>query len=83
MRVQDILEFAGFSGSVVVAGAGGLSRNLEQVNVMQVPTDRFAKRDELILSAATAFEGFAGDATSLVVRRPYLWIADSLSHAEW
>lgn len=66
LRVQDILAFAGFSGSVVVAGATGLSRDLEQVNVMQVPTDRYAKRDELILSAATAFECFGGEAESLV-----------------
>lgn len=66
LRVQDILDFEGFSGSVVVAGAAGLGRAVEQVNVMQVPTEQYAKRDELVLSAATAFERFDGAADTLV-----------------
>jgi purine catabolism regulator len=64
--VRDILSLPGFSGSSVVVGAAGLSHHVEQVDVIQVPTHRYAKRDELIMSSATTFERFAEEAEAFV-----------------
>jgi PucR family transcriptional regulator, purine catabolism regulatory protein len=56
LRVSDVLALPGLKGARVVAGVPGLSRPLVRVNVMQVPTAEFARRDELVLAASSAFD---------------------------
>jgi hypothetical protein len=55
LRVSDVLGFPAFSDAEVVAGRRGLKGAVDHVNVMQIPTDRFAKPNELLLAAAGAF----------------------------
>jgi PucR family transcriptional regulator, purine catabolism regulatory protein len=62
LRVGDALAFPALRGARVVAGESGLSRALLRVNVMQVPTVEFARRDELILAASSAFDDHADPA---------------------
>jgi purine catabolism regulator len=64
--VAEALEFLELTGSVVVAGRDGLDRPVRQVNVMQIPTDRFAKPDELILAASSAFADLGAGRPALV-----------------
>lgn len=66
VRVSDILDLPGFAGSRVLGGRSGLSTRIDQVNVIQIPTDRFVKRDELVLTAAGTFRGYRGDLPALV-----------------
>jgi purine catabolism regulator len=54
VRVSDVL-------------AGGLESQIEHVNVIQIPTDRFVKPDELVLTAASTFRDYGGDVTALFV----------------
>ena len=55
LRVADLFRLPGMSTARVVAGHDGLDRRVATINVMQVPTDRYAKRDGLLLAAASAF----------------------------
>lgn len=64
LRVSDTLAFAAFKDAEVIAGRAGLKRSIDHVNVMQIPTDRFAKPNELLLAAATAVTDI--DARSLI-----------------
>jgi len=66
VRVSDVLALPGFVDSKVVAGAGGLQGNIEHVNVIQIPTDRFVKRDELVLTPASTFRSHDGDVVDLI-----------------
>jgi PucR family transcriptional regulator, purine catabolism regulatory protein len=66
LLVADVLKFEAFADSDVVAGRMGVDRPIRQVNVMQIPTDRFAKADELVLAAGSAFVAFEGDRVALV-----------------
>jgi purine catabolism regulator len=56
LRVSDVLALPALKGARVVAGDPGLSHPLVRVNVMQVPTVEFARRDELVLAASSAFD---------------------------
>jgi purine catabolism regulator len=67
VRVSDVLALPGFAGSRVIAGRGGLHSQIEHVNVIQIPTDRFVKPDELVLTAASTFRDYGGDVTALFV----------------
>jgi purine catabolism regulator len=57
IRVRDLLGFPGLGDARLVAGADGLDRLLAGINVMQVPTDRFARRGGLLLAAAPVLAG--------------------------
>jgi purine catabolism regulator len=61
LRVGDVLELPAFRGAVVVGGTGRLDAIVEFVNVMQIPTDRFAGPKQLLLANARTF----ADARSL------------------
>jgi purine catabolism regulator len=52
IRVRDLLGFPALRDARLVAGENGLDRLLAGINVMQVPTDRFARRGGLLLAAA-------------------------------
>ncbi|MEA2445541.1 MAG: PucR family transcriptional regulator, purine catabolism regulatory protein, partial [Thermoleophilales bacterium] len=52
IRVRDLLGFPALADAQLVAGANGLDRLLAGINVMQVPTHRFARRGGLLLAAA-------------------------------
>lgn len=67
VRVSDVLELPGFAGSQVIAGLGGLHTPIEHVNVIQIPTDRFVKADELVLTGTSTFRGYGGDVPALFV----------------
>jgi purine catabolism regulator len=62
LRIEDVLAFPALRGARVVAGEAGLSRPIVRVNVMQVPTADFARADELILAATSAFDALADPA---------------------
>ncbi|MBS1888681.1 MAG: PucR family transcriptional regulator ligand-binding domain-containing protein [Actinobacteria bacterium] len=66
LRVSDVLAFPALEGATVYAGANGLERPLVRLNVMQVPTARFARRNELILIATSAFDEPQLDLAALV-----------------
>jgi PucR family transcriptional regulator, purine catabolism regulatory protein len=55
IRVRDVLGFPALRDARLVAGANGVDRLLTGINVMQVPTDRFARRGGLLLAAAGVF----------------------------
>jgi purine catabolism regulator len=55
IRVRDLLAFPGLDEARLVAGENGLDRLLAGINVMQVPTDRFARRGGMLLAAASVF----------------------------
>lgn len=57
LRVSDILGFPAFSGAEVVAGKSAMTSAVDHVNVMQIPTDRFAKANELLLASENALSG--------------------------
>jgi PucR family transcriptional regulator, purine catabolism regulatory protein len=61
LRVGDVLELSAFQDAVVVGGTEGLGAIVEFVNVMQIPTDRFAGPKQLLLANARTF----ADARSL------------------
>ncbi len=65
LAVADILKFPGFAGARVAAGRSGLGSTVDHVNVMQIPTDRFAKPKELLLAAPNAFRE-PGSSKSLI-----------------
>jgi purine catabolism regulator len=55
IRVRDLLAFPGLSEARLMAGENGVDRLLAGINVMQVPTDRYARRGGLLLAAAPVF----------------------------
>lgn len=55
LSVEDVLQLPAFRDAVVVGGAGGLGAIVEFVNVMQIPTDRFAGPKQLLLANARTF----------------------------
>jgi purine catabolism regulator len=57
IRVRDLLAFPALREARLVAGENGVDRLLAGINVMQVPTDRFARRGGLLLAAAPALAG--------------------------
>jgi PucR family transcriptional regulator, purine catabolism regulatory protein len=65
LRVADLFDFPGMSEARVVAGHAGLESRVAAINVMQVPTDRYAKADGLLLAAATVFSELADPAALL------------------
>jgi purine catabolism regulator len=67
LRVSDLFAFPGLHGAQLVAGHDGLDHRLAGINVMQVPTDRYAKRDGLLLAAAPVFAD-ASESTGLLER---------------
>jgi purine catabolism regulator len=66
LSVADLLELPELAGAKVVAGQSGLDRAIRQVNVMQIPTERFAKPEELLLASIAAFEELSGSPAALV-----------------
>lgn len=82
LRVSDVLGFPAFSDAELIAGRSGLEACVDHVNVMQIPTDRFAKPNELLLAAASAITDIkardliaalvAKGIAALVVRSPEL-----------
>lgn len=50
--MRDLLNFPALEDARLVAGENGLDRLLAGINVMQVPTHRFARRGGLLLAAA-------------------------------
>lgn len=56
VTVADILKLEAFTGASVLAGRAGLNRLVTHVNVMQVPTGRFAVAGDLVLAADDAFD---------------------------
>lgn len=65
LTVADTLRFPAFAGAHVAAGRSGLASPVDHVNVMQIPTDRFAKPNELLLAAPNAF-GEPGETRDLI-----------------
>jgi purine catabolism regulator len=57
LRVADVLELPPFAGARCIAGTEGLDRQVAHINVMQVPTSRFAREGDLVLCADDAFRG--------------------------
>jgi purine catabolism regulator len=55
LRVEQLLELSAFREATVVGGAAGLGAIVEFVNVMQIPTDRFAGPRQLLLANARTF----------------------------
>jgi purine catabolism regulator len=56
LRVADVLKLAPFAGSRALTADQGLDRPVTHVNVMQVPTDRFARPGDLVLATDQAFQ---------------------------
>lgn len=54
LKVADILSLPAFAGCVVEAGLSALASTVDHVNVMQIPTDRFAKPNTLLLASEQA-----------------------------
>lgn len=57
LKVSDIIGLPAFAGCVVEAGLTGLTSAVDHVNVMQIPTDRFAKPNALLLASEQAVAG--------------------------
>ena len=52
IKVRDILELKPFTGATIVAGEGGLDRNINCVSLIEVPESMdWFKRDELYITA--------------------------------
>jgi purine catabolism regulator len=66
LTVADVLRFPSFEGADVAAGRSALESPVDHVNVMQIPTDRFAKPNELVLAAPNAFPD--PDASTKLIR---------------
>jgi purine catabolism regulator len=70
--MRQLLDIPGLRGAQLVAGGSGDDRLVTGVNVMQVPTDRFARRGVLLLAAGSVLAGSedaAGLLAGLVRRR--------------
>lgn len=82
LRLSDVLSFSVFSGARLITDTASLDSPVNHVNVMQIPTDRFAKPNELLLASESAFVDIenqqliaalaAKEITALAVRSPDL-----------
>lgn len=66
LKMEDVLQLPPVAGAQVIAGASGLGRPVQHVNVMQIPTNRFAKPNELLLAAGQVFRHLEEDPGELL-----------------
>jgi PucR family transcriptional regulator, purine catabolism regulatory protein len=55
VRVRDVLSFPPLRDARLIAGERGLDAAVTGINIMQVPTDEFAKQGALLLAGPTVF----------------------------